>query len=69
MRTVVDEPVLGREGNLFSQELIEKIIKNLKERYEPKMGKYRQYEFHAVVGVPFVEIIRFSRAQDVVSSS
>jgi nucleotide-binding universal stress UspA family protein len=65
MRTVVDEPVLGGEETFISQPLIEKIINNLKERYEPKMGDFKQYEFQAVVGVPFVEIVRFSRAIDV----
>jgi nucleotide-binding universal stress UspA family protein len=65
MRTVVDEPVLGGEETFFSPELTEKIINNLKERYLPKMGDFRQYEFQAVVGVPFVEIVRFSRAEDV----
>ena len=65
MRTVVDEPALGGEETFFSPEVIEKIIKNLEERYGPKMGDFRQYEFHAVVGVPFVEIVRFSRAEDV----
>jgi len=65
MRTVVDEPVPGGEEAFFSQELIEKIVKNLKERYEPKIGGFREYEFHAVIGVPFVEIVRFSRAQNV----
>ncbi|OGP49085.1 MAG: hypothetical protein A2Y79_01710 [Deltaproteobacteria bacterium RBG_13_43_22] len=65
MRTVVDEPVPGGEEAFFSQELIEKIVKNLKEKYEPKIGGFREYEFHAVIGVPFVEIVRFSRAQNV----
>jgi nucleotide-binding universal stress UspA family protein len=65
MRTVVDEPVSGEEEIFFSQELIEKIIKNMKERYQTKMGGFKEYEFHAVVGVPFVEIVRFSRAQNV----
>jgi nucleotide-binding universal stress UspA family protein len=65
MRTVVDEPVTGGEEVFFSQELIEKMIQKLKERYKPKMGDFRQYEFQAVVGVPFVEIVRFSRAENV----
>ncbi len=65
MRSVVDEPLLGGEETFFSQEFIEKTITSLKERYEAKMGDFGQYEFHAVIGVPFVEIVRFSRAQDV----
>jgi nucleotide-binding universal stress UspA family protein len=65
LRTVVDEPILGGEEVFFSPEVIEKIIQRLKERYETKLGNFKPCEFHALVGVPFVEIIRFSRDQEV----
>ena len=65
MRSIVDEPGPGGEEAFISPELIEKSLKNLKERYEPKMGDFRHYEFHVVGGVPFVEIVRFARAQNV----
>ncbi len=65
MRSIVDEQCPGEEEAFISQELIEKSLKNLKERYEPKMGGFQQYEFQVVGGVPFVEIIRFARAQNV----
>ncbi|HMK66234.1 MAG TPA: universal stress protein, partial [Thermodesulfobacteriota bacterium] len=39
--------------------------KRLIERYENKMGKFKNYEFQVSGGVPFVEIIRFARAKNV----
>jgi nucleotide-binding universal stress UspA family protein len=65
MRSIVDEQGPGGEEAFISQELTEKSLKNLKERYEPKMGDFRDHEFHVVGGVPFVEIVRFARAQNV----
>ncbi len=65
MRSIVDEQCPGNEEAFISQELIEKSLKNLKERYEPKVGGFQHYEFQVVGGVPFVEIIRFARAQNV----
>jgi nucleotide-binding universal stress UspA family protein len=52
--------------SIFSSEFLEKGTKKLRERYEAKMGALKNNcEFHVVVGVPFVEIIRFARSQDV----
>ena len=64
-RYVVDEQ--SEEGNeaFLSPELVEKGKVKLKERYGPKMGEYSNYEYQVVGGVPFVEIVRFARAQGV----
>jgi nucleotide-binding universal stress UspA family protein len=56
----------GQGGSLFSPELLEKGKEKLKERYEAKLGALKSnYEFHLVAGIPFVEIVRFARAQNV----
>jgi nucleotide-binding universal stress UspA family protein len=53
-------------GGLISQEILEKGTKKLKEYYEPIIGTLNNnYEFHVAAGVPFVEIVRFARAQKV----
>ncbi len=45
MRSIVDEQGPGEEEAFISQELIEKSLKNLKERYEPKMGGFQIMNF------------------------
>jgi nucleotide-binding universal stress UspA family protein len=65
IRNVVDEQVGKGEEAFISREIIEKGTKELKERYEPKTGAFTNYEFHLTGGVPFVEIVRFARAQGV----
>lgn len=64
IRNVIDDQMENGKEAFISQEIIEKGIKDLKERYEPKMGGFTNYEFHLTGGVPFVEIIRFARAQN-----
>jgi nucleotide-binding universal stress UspA family protein len=54
------------EEKIISPEIIEKGKEKLKELYESKMGALNSnYEFHVVWGVPFVEIARFARTQNV----
>ena len=54
------------ETKIVSLEIIEKGKEKLRELYEPKVGALKNnYEFHVVWGIPFVEIVRFARAQDV----
>lgn len=67
LRNVVDEQGGGSKSRetFTSREIVEKGIKELKNRYEPKMGVFTNCEFHLTPGVPFVEIVRFARAQDV----
>jgi nucleotide-binding universal stress UspA family protein len=65
MRSIVDEQCPVEEEAFISQELIEKSLKNLKERYESKMGGFQLYEFQVMGGIPFVEIIRFAKSQNV----
>jgi nucleotide-binding universal stress UspA family protein len=58
----------GRVGEeaLISPEVMEKGRARLKELYESKIGTLNtNYEFHVVWGVPFVEIVRFARAQNI----
>jgi len=64
MRSVTDEEGGGEEV-FVTEEIVEKEIKRLIERYENKMGKFKNYEFQVSGGVPFVEIIRFARAKNV----
>ena len=65
MRTVVDDQAAGGKEAFISQEITEKGIRDLKERYEPKMGSFTNYQFQLTGGVPFVEIVRFARSQNV----
>lgn len=65
IRQVVDDQVRKGEEASVSPEIIEKGMKELKERYEPKTGAFTNYEFHLTRGVPFVEIVRFALAQGV----
>lgn len=65
MRSIVDEQGQGEGEAFVSQEVIQNSLKKMKERYEPKMGNFRNYEFQVIEGVPFVEIVRFARAQNV----
>jgi nucleotide-binding universal stress UspA family protein len=60
------EPGQGGEEPIISPEQLEKGAQKLKERYEPQMGALKtNYEIQVVCGVPFLEIIRFARAQNV----
>ena len=65
MRSIVDEQSQGGDEAFISQEVIENSLKNLEDRYQPKMGGFKNYEFQVTAGVPFVEIVRFARAQNV----
>jgi nucleotide-binding universal stress UspA family protein len=59
-------PGQGRGEPIISPEQLEKGTQKLKERYEHKMSALKtNYEFQVVCGVPFMEIIRFARAQNV----
>jgi nucleotide-binding universal stress UspA family protein len=64
MRSVVDDQEDGKEA-FISEEIMGKGLQQLKERYEGKMGQFKNYHFQVAGGVPFVEIIRFARAENV----
>jgi nucleotide-binding universal stress UspA family protein len=64
-RHVVDDQTPGAEEAFVSPEVVEKGKGKLRERYEPKLGDFADYEFQVVGGVPFVEIVRFARANGV----
>ena len=64
-RNVVDEPSGGGEEAFVSPELMEKGVQKLKEKYGPKMGDFKDFEYQVVGGVPFVEIVRYARASNV----
>lgn len=56
----------GVVETIISPELLEKGTEKLRERYKDKMGALKtNCEFHVVWGVPFVEIVRFARAQNI----
>lgn len=62
----VEEFCKSGEEKIFSPAILEKGIEKLKVRYESKMKALnRNFEFHVVWGIPFVEIVRFARAQNV----
>jgi nucleotide-binding universal stress UspA family protein len=65
LRNVVDEQAGNEKETFISSEMVKKGMKELKDRYEPKTGAFTNYEFHLTGGVPFVEIVRFARAQQV----
>ncbi|MFH0787549.1 MAG: universal stress protein [Pseudomonadota bacterium] len=65
MRTVTDEALPGGQEAFITPDIIKKVLQKLQERYQPKMGKFSNYEFQVVGGVPFVEIVRFARARNV----
>lgn len=61
-----EAPGKGGAEPVVSPEQLEKGTQALKDRYESQMGPLKtNYEFHVVCGVPFLEIIRFARAQNV----
>lgn len=65
MRSVVDENQEGGQEAFITGDLTEKATQKLRERYEPKMGGFANAEYHVVGGVPFVEIVRFARSQNI----
>jgi nucleotide-binding universal stress UspA family protein len=64
-RYVVDG--VNEEGQevFISPEILDKRKEKVKERYENRMGGFTNYEIQVVAGVPFVEIVRFARDQNV----
>ena len=63
MRTIVDETQEGGQEAFLDQGVLEKGLKKLKERYEPKLGEFTNTVYQVVGGVPFVEIVRYARNQ------
>jgi nucleotide-binding universal stress UspA family protein len=63
-RQVVDEQAEGGEESFISSELLDKGIQKLKEKYGSKMGSFQNFEYQAVAGVPFVEIVRLARTHN-----
>lgn len=62
----IEESGRGGEETIISPEILGKGKDKLKDLYESKMGATKSnHEFNIVSGVPFVEIIRFARAQNV----
>jgi len=65
MRSVVDEGSENQKESFISQDLLEKVKLKVEERYKPRLGDFKNYEIHVQGGVPFVEIVRFARANNV----
>lgn len=66
-RHVVDEDQ-GNAGDgeaFISPDLVEKAKQKLAEQYGSKLGHFANVEYQVVGGVPFVEIVRFARANNV----
>ncbi|OGP49081.1 MAG: hypothetical protein A2Y79_01690 [Deltaproteobacteria bacterium RBG_13_43_22] len=62
----VNESGKDGEETINTPEIIEKGKEKLIELYESKMGELSNpIEFQVVLGVPFVEIVRFARAQNI----
>ena len=64
-RHVVDENQTDAGEAFISPDLLEKARQKLREQYGPKLGDFAQAEYQVVGGVPFVEIVRFARANGV----
>jgi nucleotide-binding universal stress UspA family protein len=65
MRSIVDDQQVEMKETFVSPDVIAEGHRQLKERVEPKMGNFTDYEFHVVEGVPFVEIVRFARNKNI----
>ena len=65
MRSIVDNQKGGGQETFVSPDILAEGSRQLKERYEPKMGDFTNYQFHVVEGVPFVEIVRFARSKNI----
>jgi nucleotide-binding universal stress UspA family protein len=64
-RDIVDEYVNDTPTSKMTSGVLQKAKDDLKERYVPKMAGFRSYELAAIEGIPFVEIIRFAKKQNV----
>ena len=66
MRHVVDEYVAGDEKERVADEnLISQAEADLKARYGERLEKCNQVTYAVRVGVPFVEIVRYARENEV----
>jgi nucleotide-binding universal stress UspA family protein len=64
-RDIVDEYVSKDTIGDINQEVFEKARKDLDKRYVDLMGDHKGYELVAIEGVPFVEIIRFAKKNNI----
>jgi len=60
-RDIVDEYVSEEAMDKLSSDVLEKAKEDLKQKYQPRLGGFKNCEFTTLEGVPFVEIIRFAR--------
>ncbi len=64
-RDVVDEYTAGGPTGTVSPHLLARAKEDLEKKYASRLGGVQGYEVVALEGIPFVEIIRFARKQDV----
>lgn len=57
---VVEEQANGEVAEA-TPEMKTEVIKRMQERYQPKLEGVREVEYEALVGTPFVEILRYAR--------
>jgi len=65
MRHVVDEYVEDNKERTVDEELLARAEADLKARYGDRLEECKQAVFAVRVGVPFVEIVRYAREQEV----
>ncbi len=64
-RDIVDEYVSKASTGDLTQEVLDKAKEDLERRYIPRMGGHKDYEVVAIEGIPFVEIIRFAKKNEI----
>lgn len=64
-RDIVDEYVSEAEVNTMTSAVFEKAREDLEKKYVSRLGNLKNYEVTTLEGVPFVEIIRFARKQNI----
>jgi nucleotide-binding universal stress UspA family protein len=65
MRHVVDEYVDSESEKTVDQEVMARAEADLKTRYRDRVANCKQVTFAVRVGVPFVEIVRYARENNV----
>lgn len=64
-RQVVDVKEAEAEEAFITPEMLEKVRGKLQKHYGSKTGNFTDIEYQVLGGVPFVEIVRFARANGV----
>ncbi len=68
LRHVVDEyaPEGAPSGEaFFDEEIVKKAEGSLKEEYEKRLGDFQDYSFAVKCGMPYVEIVRYAKNNNI----